>query len=211
MKESLSEKMKWKRVKLKSSIYPVCAIFLVMSLIAIIIICCNFKPDSLVYSLGNSIFTGIIASIIVSVIIQRKLDKEQFERKRAVLFDAGFYLKKFEEDYKEKKKSNSKLDEDWQQLFELCREPAKYLSKMYKNGLDVLDVVDISILRSINSKYRFIMAVSKEINLHAKNKKFLRDPAEIMEVGNKYDKEIRELKENLFYLLIKWEKDSIID
>lgn len=37
------------------------------------------------YSLGISVFTGIIASIIVSVIIQKKQDKEQFERKRAVL------------------------------------------------------------------------------------------------------------------------------
>ena len=91
MKESLSEKLKWKSVNLKSSIYPVCAIFFVISLIAIIIICYNFKPDSHVYSLGNSIFTGIIASIIVTVIIQKKQNKEQFERKRAVLFDAGFY------------------------------------------------------------------------------------------------------------------------
>lgn len=211
MNESFLEKIKWKRVKLKSSIYPSCAIFLVISLIAIIIICCNFKSDSLMYSLGISVFTGIIASIIVSVIIQRKQDKELFERKRAVLFDAGFYLKKFEEDYKEKRQSNSRLDVDWKQLFELCREPAKYLSKMYRNGLDVLDVVDISILRLINSKYRFIMAASKEVNSHAKDKKFLRDPAEIVEVWNKYDKEIRELKENLFYLIIKWKMDSIID
>lgn len=182
VKESHSQKINWKRIKLKSSIYPMCAVFSVISLSVIIIICCNLESGSLLYSLGNSIFTGILASIIVAVIIQRKQDKEMFERKRAGLFDAGFYLKKFEEDYKEKNKSNSKLDEDWKQLFELCREPAKYLSKMYRNGMDVLDVVDISILRSINSKYRFIMAASKEVNSHAKDKKFLRDPAEIMAV-----------------------------
>ncbi len=211
MKESHLKKIKWKRIKLKSSIYPTCAVFSVISLIAVIIICCNFESDSPVYSLGNSIFTGILASIIVAVIIQRKQDKELFERKRALLFDAGFYLWKFERDYKEKKKSNSRLDEDWKQLFELCREPAKYLSMMYCNGMDVLDVVDISILRSINRKYQFIMVASKEVNLHAKDKKVLRGPAEIMEVWNKYDKEIRELKENLFYLLIKWKMDSIID
>lgn len=210
MKESLSEKLKWKSVNLKSSIYPVCAIFFVISLIAIIIICYNFKPDSPVYSLGNSIFTGIIASIIVTVIIQKKQDKEQFERKRAVLFDAGFYLKKFEQDYNEKK-INSRLDDDWEQLFELCREPAKYLSKMYRNGSEVLDVVDISILRSINSKYRFIISSSKAINALKKDKKFLREPEEIVEVHDRFDKEIKELKENLFYLLIKWEKDSVID
>lgn len=211
MKESLSEKLKWKRVNLKSSIYPVCAIFFVISLIAIIIICYNFKLDSPVYSLGNSIFTGIIASIIVTVIIQKKQDKEQFERKRAVLFDAGFYLKKFEQDYNEKKKTNSRLDDDREQLFELCREPAKYLSKMYRNGSEVLDVVDIFILRSINSKYRFIISSSKAINALKKDKKFLREPEEIVEVHDWFDKEIKELKENLFYLLIKWEKDSVID
>lgn len=211
MKESLSEKLKWKSVNLKSSIYPVCAIFFVISLIAIIIICYNFKPDSPVYSLGNSIFTGIIASIIVTVIIQKKQDKEQFERKRAVLFDAGFYLKKFEQDYNEKKKTNIRLDDDREQLFELCREPAKYLSKMYRNGSEVLDVVDISILRSINSKYRFIISSSKTINALKKDKKFLREPEEIVEVHDWFGKEIKELKENLFYLLIKWEKDSVID
>ena len=211
MKESFSDKVKWKRLTFKSSIYPTCVVFSAVSLIAIIIICCNFKPDSLVYSLGNSIFTGIIASIIVSVVIQKKQDKEQLERKRAVLFDAGFYLKQFEQDYKAKKASNSKIDEDWTQLFELCRKPAKYLSKMYKNGLDVLDVVDISILRSINSEYRFIMALSREISLHTNDKKFLKDSIEIIKVWNGYDKAIRELKRNLFCLLIKWEKDLIID
>ena len=163
------------------------------------------------YSLGNSIFTGIIASIIVTVIIQKKQNKEQFERKRAVLFDAGFYLKKFEQDYNEKKKTNSRLDDDREQLFELCREPAKYLSKMYRNGSEVLDVVDISILRSINSKYRFIISLSKATNALKKDKKFLREPEEIAEVHDRFDKEIKQLKENLFYLLIKWEKDSVID
>lgn len=54
----------------------------------------------------------------------------------------------------------------------------------------MLDVVDISIMRSINSKYRFITVASKEINLHTKYTKFLRDPEEIVEVWNKYDKEI---------------------
>ena len=166
MKESFSDKVKWKRLTFKSSIYPTCVVFSAVSLIAIIIICCNFKPDSLVYSLGNSIFTGIIASIIVSVVIQKKQDKEQLERKRAVLFDAGF---------------------------------------------DVLDVVDISILRSINSEYRFIMALSREISLHTNDKKFLKDSIEIIKVWNEYDKAIRELKRNLFCLLIKWEKDLIID
>ena len=67
----------------------------------------------------------------------------------------------------------------------------------------MLDVVDISIMRSINSKYRFITVASKEINLHTKDTKFLRDPEEIVDVWNKYDKGIRELKDNLFYLLIK--------
>ena len=55
------------------------------------------------------------------------------------------------------------------------------------------------------------MSSSKAINTLKKDKKFLRDPAEIVEVHDRFDKEIKELKENLFYLLIKWEKDSIID
>ena len=82
---------------------------------------------------------------------------------------------------------------------------------MYRNGSEVLDVVDISILRSINSKYRFIISVSKATNALKKDKKFLREPEEIAEVHDRFDKEIKQLKENLFYLLIKWEKDSVID
>lgn len=211
MKVLLLEKMKWMSIKFKSSIYPICAVALTISFSAIVIICCIFDSTSIVYGLGTSVFTGVIASIIVSIIIQKKQDKEQFEKKRAILFDAAFYLKKFEEEYKGKKKINSNLDENWEQLFELCVEPANYLSKLYKNGLDVLDVVDISILRRINSNYRFLMGMSKIINLHAKDKKFLKNTTEIMEVRNKYDEAIKELKENLFYLFIKWEKDRLID
>ena len=82
---------------------------------------------------------------------------------------------------------------------------------MYGNGLDVLDVVDISILRSINSKYKFIMSAAKVIDLNKNDKNFLKNPTEIAEVHAKIDGEIRELKENLFYLLIKWKKDLILD
>ena len=211
VKTSFFEKIKWKLVKVKSTIYPVCTVFMVISLIAIIMICNKYSPDSIINSLGNSIFTGIIASIIVSVIIQIKQDKEQFERKRAILFDAGFYLKKFEKEYTEKKKNYDKLDEDWKLIFELCKEPAQYLSELYKTGLDILDVVDISLLRSINSKYSFIITMCKEINIHVNDKKFLRDPVKIQDVWNKYNKEIKELKKDLLFLLIKWEKDSIVD
>ena len=55
------------------------------------------------------------------------------------------------------------------------------------------------------------MALSREISLHTNDKKFLKDSIEIIKVWNEYDKAIRELKRNLFCLLIKWEKDLIID
>lgn len=159
VKEPFMEKVKWKRLKLKSSIYAVCTILFVISLVAIIIICCNFSTDSIVYGVGNSLFTGIIASIIVSVIIQIKQDKEQFEKKRAILFDAGFFLKNFQNNYQERKKNNSNIDEDWREIFDLCEEPARYLSELYQSGLDILDVVDISIIRRINSSYKFILEI----------------------------------------------------
>lgn len=211
MKKTFLEKIQWKRINWISSIYKIYVILLVVSSAAIFTICCNFKSESIVYNMGNSIFTGIIASIIVSIIIQIKQDKEQFERKKAILFDAGFYLKEFENNYRGKKICNPKLDDDWSQLFDLCREPAEYLSKMYGNGLDIFDVLDITILRLINSKYRLIMSLSKEISFHKKDKKFLRDTEQIMKVYNIYDEQIRTLKDNLFKLLIKWQKDSIID
>lgn len=85
---------------------------------------------------------------------------------------------------------------------------------MYKNEQNEEDFAYIRNqrnLRSINSEYRFIMALSKEISLHTNDKNFLKDSAEIIKVKNEYDKAIKELKKYLFYLLVKWEKDLIID
>lgn len=211
MKETFIEKMQWKKIKWKSSVYRICALFFVLSVIAIICICITCSSDSIVYSVGNSLFTGIIASIVVSVILQVKQDKSSFEKKQAILLDASFYLLSFQKQYSEKKKDNDKLDEDWKQVFHLCEEPAKYLSELYKSGIDVFDIVDISILRKINSNYKFILALSDSISANSKDKKFLRDPDDIKNVWNKYEHMVTELKENLFFLLIKWKKDSIID
>ena len=83
MEESLNEKIKWGYIKWKSSIYPIVTVFFVISVIAILLIYDNFPDDSMVYNLGNSLFTGIIASIVVSVIIQMKQNKNDFEKKRA--------------------------------------------------------------------------------------------------------------------------------
>lgn len=211
LKETFIEKIKWKNIKWKSSIYTICACIFIISVIAIIFICISFSSDSLVYSLGNSIFTGIIASIIVAVIIQIKQDKSEFEKKRAILFDAGFYLICFQKQYSEKKIVNNKLDEDWKQIFLLCEKPAEYLIELYKSGVDVLDIVDISIIRKINSNYKFILNLSKSISVNSKDEEFLRDSGEVMDIWDKYNHMVTELKENLFFLLIKWKKDSIID
>lgn len=211
MKESLIEKIKWKKIKRKSSMYSICACLFTISVFAIIFICIVFSSDSIVYNLSNSLFTGIIASIIVAVIIQIKQDKYEFEKKRAILFDAAFYLIRFQEQYSQRKMVNNKFDEDWQQIFQLCEEPSKYLSELYKSGLDVLDIVDISIVRKINSNYKFILGLSKSISANSKNKAFLREPHEVMHVWNEYNQAVTELKENLFFLLIKWKKDSIIE
>lgn len=211
MKETFIEKLKWKHIKWKSSVYAIVAVFFIISVAAIIFICTNFPADSIIYNLGNSLFTGIIASIVVAVIIQIKQDKNEFEKKRAILFDAGFYLKCFQEQYSQKKLVNNKVDEDWKQLFRLCEEPAAYLSELYKSGVDVLDIVDISIIRKINHNYKFILRLSESISANSKDKEFLKDSNEIMDVWNKYNHMVTELKENLFFLLIKWKKDAIID
>lgn len=211
MKEPLIEKIKWGYIKWKSSIYPIVTVFFVISVIAIILICNNFPDDSMVYNLGNSLFTGIIASIVVSVIIQMKQDRNDFEKKRAILFDAGFHLTYFQTRYSEKKRINDKIDEDWAQIFRLCEKPAAYLCELYNSGADVLDVVDISIIRKINHNYRYILKLSELIGANSKDDEFLTDPNEIMEVQNKYIHMIAELKDKLIFLLIKWKKDSIID
>lgn len=156
-------------------------------------------------------FTGIIASMIVSFIIQIKQDRDQFERKRAVLFDAAFYLYLFEKEYRERLENNSEFEKDLEQVFELCREPAKYLSKIYESSWDVLDMRDIYLLRVINSEYKVIMKTCELINLHAKDETFMRDPEEIMYVWNEYDQTVTRLKEWLLLLYIKWKEDSVID
>lgn len=211
MKKILIEKIQWKYIKWKSSIYPIVTAFFIISVIAIIFICANFPDDSMVYNLGNSLFTGIIASIVVSVIIQIKQNRNDFERKRAILFDAGFHLTYFQTRYSEKKLINNKIDEDWEQIFRLCEKPAAYLCELYNSSVDILDVVDISIIRKINHNYRYILKLSESISANSKDSEFLTDSNEIMEVQNKYIHMVTEVKDNLFFLLIKWKKDSIID
>lgn len=210
LKETLIEKIKWKYINWRSSIYPIVTIFFIISVAAIIFICTSFPSESIAYNLGNSLFTGIIASIVVAVIIQIKQDKLELEKKRAMLFDAGFYLTCFQKKYSEMKLANDKIDEDWEQIFWLCKEPAEYLSELYKSGVDIFDTVDITIIRKITNNYKFILRLSEPISANSKNKKFLSNPDEVQNVWNKYNKLVTELKENLFYLLIKWEKDSII-
>lgn len=211
LKETPIEKMRWKYINWKSSVYPIAAVSFLISVIAIISICIFFPSESIVYNLGNSLFTGIIASIVVTVIIQIKQDTLEFEKKRAILFDAGFYLTYFQKEYSEMKRANNKIDEDWEQIFRLCKKPAEYLSDLYKSDVGILDVADISIIRKIANNYKFILRLSESISANSEDKEFLRDPGEVQDVWNKYNKMVTEIKENLFYLLIKWEKDSIIN
>ena len=186
------------------------AVSLTVSVAALGVICAVFQGNALVYGIGTSLLTGVIASFLVAVIIQIRQDKDAFEKKQAALFDAGFYLTQFKDKYRKQRQADEKLDEQWEPLFRLCEKPAKYLCGVYKNGIEVLDVVDISILRKINSSYNIVSYLAGAIQDNAEDDAFLLDPDDISRATDTVKREITELKENIFYLYIKWKKDSVI-
>jgi len=91
MKVNKLQQLKWKMIKWKEGIFPISLVIIVLSAILFIVSYYLFEKESLGYELSFALFTGIIASTIVTLIITNKQEKELAKKKKALLFDAGFF------------------------------------------------------------------------------------------------------------------------
>ena len=199
MKNKIEErnKTKWHRRVFRYSIYKPCLILLIVSTIPIVIV--NFKQhiNSGICNIVTSIFTGIFASVLVTMIIQKRQDKMMLDKKKVMLFDAVFLLERFAKNFLNIKKE-AKVD--WRRKYNICEEVALYLSELYRYNKDIFDVIELEYLRAINSSLYFIKLVNTADSDIIKNDK---------RAWKMNDKNASQLMENILLLITKWNLDGI--
>lgn len=197
-KHNATDKVKWRIWEWSNSIYPACLKWLLVSLV--VLICVNYdnKIDTRFDSILTSIYTGVIASVVVAIFIQKKQDSIILDKKKALLFDAGFLLDGFAKKYSHLKKESNI---DWVSKYKTCEEVALYLSDLYKYHKDIFDVIELNYMRAINSSLFFIKRLL-DCDTDGCDEK-------VVALDKKYNELISELVENLFCLIIKWNHDGI--
>lgn len=120
------------------------------------------------------------------------------DKKKALLFDAGFLLDGFAKKYSHLKKESNI---DWVSKYKTCEEVALYLSDLYKYHKDIFDVIELNYMRAINSSLFFIKRLL-DCDTDGCDEK-------VVALDKKYNELISELVENLFCLIIKWNHDGI--
>ena len=204
--------VKWEWIKFKDSIAFTCVMLILLSAILFVICYFQFAKDSIMYEMAFALFSGVIASTIVTLIVDGKQQKDIREKKKALLFDAGYVLVRYVEDY-QKFHNNppQEFDVKIKFLYSICAEPVKYIISLYKNNSEIFDVVEITFIRKLNSTYYFInKLLDSELSDEAINEYFSAGLGEESKGMQKYWEMLNTLNENLFYLKIKWEKDKII-
>lgn len=199
MKNKIEErnKTKWHRSVFRYSIYKPCLILLIVSTIPIVIV--NFKQhiNSGICNIVTFIFTGIFASVLVTMIIQKRQDKMMLDKKKVMLFDAVFLLERFAKNFLNIKKE-AKVD--WRRKYNICEEVALYLSELYRYNKDIFDVIELEYLRAINSSLYFIKLVNTADSDIIKTDK---------RAWKMNDKNASQLMENILLLITKWNLDGI--
>lgn len=74
-------KVYWDWKEWINSIYPTALKWLILSLIFIILIIFDEQADKAVVNILTSVYTGILSSVIVTVLIQKRQDKLSMEKK----------------------------------------------------------------------------------------------------------------------------------
>ena len=169
--------------------------------IFIILIIFDEQADKAVVNILTSVYTGILSSVIVTVLIQKRQDKLSMEKKRAVLFDAGFLLDEFSKNYQA-----LETKDDWLEVYRTCKKAASYLSNLYTNHVDVFDVMELNYLREINASLVFINKLA-----NANSSELMKSNELTIEVAETYSEMVGKLIDNLLNLIIKWNCDGIID
>ena len=183
------------------SMYPTYLKWLILPLILIMLIGLDKQTDETIVNTITSVYAGILSSVIVTALVQKRQDKLSLDKKKAILFDATFLLNDFSKKYlalEDKGKDN------WIEVYNTCEDAASYLANLYSNHTDVFDIMDLDYLRAINSSLFFIN------KLRNVNSSKLKDSDELtIKVWGEYSKQVNKLIDNLHDLIIKWNCDGL--
>lgn len=183
------------------SMYPTYLKWLILPLILIMLIGLDKQTDETIVNTITSVYAGILSSVIVTALVQKRQDKLSLDKKKAILFDATFLLNDFSKKYlalEDKGKDN------WIEVYNICEDAASYLANLYSNHTDVFDIMELDYLRAINSSLFFIN------KLRNVNSSKLKDSDELtIKVWGEYSKQVNKLIDNLHDLIIKWNCDGL--
>ena len=183
------------------SMYPTYLKWLILPLILIMLIGLDKQTDETIVNTITSVYAGILSSVIVTALVQKRQDKLSLDKKKAILFDATFLLNDFSKKYlalEDKGKDN------WIEVYNTCEDAASYLANLYSNHTDVFDIMELDYLRAINSSLFFIN------KLRNVNSSKLKDSDELtIKVWGEYSKQVNKLIDNLHDLIIKWNCDGL--
>lgn len=183
------------------SMYPTYLKWLILPLILIMLIGLDKQTDETIVNTITSVYAGILSSVIVTALVQKRQDKLSLDKKKAILFDATFLLDDFSKKYlalEDKGKDN------WIEVYNTCEDAASYLANLYSNHTDVFDIMELDYLRAINSSLFFIN------KLRNVNSSKLKDSDELtIKVWGEYSEQVNKLIDNLHDLIIKWNCDGL--
>lgn len=204
--------LRWEWIKFRHSIPCVCIILIIGSAILFAVSYYLFERTSVLYDMSFALFTGVIASTIVTLIITIKQEKDAIARKKAILFDIGFELTLFAEDHQNFISNLPEaFDEKIKKLYFLCAEPAENIIKTYKSNPELFDEIEILFIRNINSSYSFFYRLLNcELTDETINEYFSKGLSEDSEGMRTYWKLTNEISDGLLHLMVKWKKDKMI-
>lgn len=195
----------YKWYKLSTGIYFVLLIVAIVVSILIYVVCKlpyfsqRFKDISL------SLYTGFIASITVSTIIQLVQDKAQHEKKRAILFDLRFYFIRMEDKMKAQSLLlNSNSLEDCSKKMIIFKPVLKCVYELYKSNMNLFDKIEISFIRKLLMNYHFFNELIEESN------KEIFDDSDAQRMEESIINLVETIQENLYCLMIKLKEDKIL-
>jgi len=204
--------LKGEWIKFRYSVSFICVALILVSTLFFVICYFFFEKGSVMYEVAFALFTGIIASTVVTLIVDIKQKREMDEKKKALLFDAVFELATYAEEYK-KFHDNPPLEFDMKikRLYSICTKPIEHILDLYKYNSEIFDVVEIIFIRKINSTYNFFNRLfESELSDDVIKEYFHAGFSEDSKGMQKHWEMLNTLNENLFYLKIKWEKDKVV-
>lgn len=204
--------LKWEWIKFRYSVSFICVALILVSTLFFVICYFFCERGSIMYEVAFALFTGIIASTVVTLIVDIKQKKEMDEKKKALLFDAVFELDTYAKEY-QKFHDNppQEFDMKIKYLYSICAKPIEHILDLYKYNSEIFDVAEIIFIRKINSTYNFINRLfESEFSDETIKEYFHAGLSEDSKGIQKYWEMLNTLNENLFYLKIKWEKDKVM-